>query len=269
MSGPTSATRVFALLGDPVSHSLSPLMQNAAFRAAGLDAVYVALPCAAGDLPGVMRTLAQQGGGGNVTIPHKAVAGTIGQPDSRVQRIGVANLFASGPDGVRVGNTDVDGVLAVVARVGAGLRRWVVLGTGGSARAVAAAAAEVGASLAVRSRSADRGLAFEAWVRSIGVEVAPPAQADLLLNATPVGLGSADPAPVELATLPALRGVVDLTYRHDGPTALVRAAGQIGCPAVDGREMLLVQGAAAWAWWFPGVRAPTEVMRAALEGHLG
>ncbi|HRX18117.1 MAG: shikimate dehydrogenase [Gemmatimonadetes bacterium] len=269
MSGPGSRTRVIALLGDPVGHSLSPLMQNAAFRAAGLDAVYVALPCVAEDLPGVMRTLVRQGGGGNVTIPHKARAAEVGSPDPRVARAGVANVFGGGPEGVHVGNTDVDGIRATVDRLGAGLSRWIVLGTGGSARAVGLAAAEHGAALAVRSRSAERGAAFEAWLRTLGVEVIDPTDAELLLNATPVGLAADDPIPGDVGTLPALRAVIDLTYRQVGRTPLVEWATGRGLLASDGREMLLIQGAAAWHWWFPGVTPPTEVMRAALEGRLG
>ena len=76
----SGSTRVFAILGDPVAHSLSPAMQNAAFRVLGLDAVYVPLRCSAADLPGLMASLARAGGGGNVTIPHKAVAARVRRP---------------------------------------------------------------------------------------------------------------------------------------------------------------------------------------------
>jgi shikimate dehydrogenase len=244
-------------------------MQNAGFRAAGLDATYVAIPCVAADLPGVMRALARQGGGGNVTLPHKGLAATVGRPDARVARIGVANVFVGSKDGLHVGNTDVDGVLALVVRLGPPRRRWVVVGTGGSARAIAAAAGEAGASLAVISREPGRQRSFEEVISTLGVEVGVPEEADLLLNATPVGLAPDDAAPVDLGRFPAVRAVADLTYRPTGMTALVRAASDAGLAAIDGREMLLIQGAAAWQWWFPGVQAPVEVMRAALEGHLG
>ena len=135
----TSATRVFAVLGDPIGHSLSPRMQNAAFAAAGLDAVYVALACTAEVLPALMGTLVANGGGGNVTIPHKAVAATMaGHHDARVAALGVANVFGPGDAGIRLGNTDVDGVLAALDRLEAPSTAWYLLGTGGSARAVSA-----------------------------------------------------------------------------------------------------------------------------------
>lgn len=266
---PGTATRVFALLGNPVRHSLSPVIHNAGFRAAGIDAIYVALACEESALAGTMETLASNGGGGNVTVPHKAAAATVGRRDARVERLGVANVFAARDGQVAVGNTDVDGLLALLDRLGAPESPWCVVGTGGSARAVAGAAAERGARLAVRSRSAERAGTFGAWASSIGVEPADAAECRVLVNATPVGLGSADPAVVELASFPKLAAVADLTYRLDGTTALVREARERGLAAEDGREMLLIQGMAAWRHWFDDQEPPEEVMRAALRGAMG
>src|SRR5690606_19120009 len=111
----TARTRVIALLGDPVAHSLSPRMQNAAFRAAGVDAVYVAIRCGAEEVSSLIAALARTGGGGSVTVPHKAVAAAAGTPTDRVARLGAANVFGAAPDGTpAVGNTDVDGILALV-----------------------------------------------------------------------------------------------------------------------------------------------------------
>ncbi len=266
---PTARTRVFALLGDPVRHSLSPRMQNAAIRAAGIDAVYVALACNAGDLPGVMRSLAAGGGGGNVTVPHKAVAATVGRRDPRVELLGAANVFGSLEGELLVGNTDVDGLLALFDRLDAPAGPWCVLGTGGSAHAAVGAALERGSRIAVRSRSPERAREFLAWAASRGVESAEPEECVVLVNATPVGLHDDDPLPVALDELPTLAAVADLTYHHQGTTRLVTAAIARGLAAADGREMLLIQGMAAWNWWFPGVEPPEEVMRAALRGTLG
>lgn len=265
----TARTRVFALLGDPVAHSLSPVIQNAGFRAAGLDAVYVALRCASEDLAGVMRTLVQDGGGGNVTLPHKAAAAVAGIPDARVKAIGAANVFSSHQGQLRVGNTDVDGLLALLDGIGAPAGAWCLIGTGGSARAVTAAAAERGARLAVVSRQPQRGAAFLARAGELGVQPAELAECQVLINATPLGLQPHDPLPVELGAMPTVAWVADLTYRSDGPTELILAARERGLAAADGREMLLVQGVAAWAHWLPGVSVPVEVMRAALGGRLG
>ncbi len=263
-------TRIFALLGDPVRHSLSPLIQNAAFRAAGLDAVYVALPCLAAEVAPLMAALVRQGGGGNITVPHKGVAAAVGAPDERVTAIGAANVFGAASDGgVAVRNTDVDGMLALVARLDLAASAWLVVGTGGSARAVVAAAREAGAAIAVQSREPSRAAAFGTWTASLGVEVVAPGDATLAINATPLGLRPEDRLPVDLPDQPQLRGVLDLTYRAEGPTALVQQARARGLAAEDGREMLLVQGAAAWATWWPGVTPSLSVMRAALAGWMG
>lgn len=265
---PGVATRVFALLGDPVRHSLSPRIHNAGFRAAGIDAVYVALACSETDLPRVMRTLAANGGGGNVTVPHKAAAATA-PGDQWVELLGVANVFAGRDGTLRVGNTDVEGLLALLDRLDCPDLPWCVVGTGGSARAVVGAARERGVRLAVRSRSADRAEAFRAWAATVGVASAVEAECGVLINATPVGLQPADPLVADLGAFPALAVVADLTYRHAGPTPLVAAAQSRGLRAADGREMLLIQGMAAWRHWFDNQEPPEEVMRAALRGAMG
>lgn len=267
----SARTRTFALLGNPVAHSLSPVMQNAGFRAAGLDAAYVAIACGAGDVAPLVRALAANGGGGNITVPHKGAAVGAGVPTARAARLGAANVFGPGADGdAVVHNTDVDGVLALVARLGVP-GPWAILGTGGSARAAVAAAIEAGAPVAIRSRSEARARTFTEWAVGIGATLAAAEDATVAINATPLGLHADDPPPLALPDWPALRGVMDFTYRTDGPTALVALARARGLAAVDGREMLLVQGAAAWATWFPTERVepPLEVMRAALAGRLG
>lgn len=266
----TSATRVFAVLGDPVAHSLSPRMQNAAFAAAGLDAVYVALSCPADVLPALMGTLVDNGGGGNVTIPHKAVAaGVTGQRDARVAALGVANVFGPGEGGVRLGNTDVDGVLAALDRLEAPSTAWHLLGTGGSARAVVGAARERGARIAVRSRAPGRAEAFLAWCATVGVGAAQAGECEVVVNATPLGLAGSEGLPLDPAHFPNLRVALDLTYLATGPTRWVEACRARGLRADDGKHGLLVQGAASWPFWFPGVTAPVAIMQAALDGRLG
>lgn len=262
--------RCFAVLGDPVAHSLSPRMHNAAFRAAGIDAVYVALQTTRESLPTVMRTLVANGGGGNVTLPFKdaaAAAGTV--RDRRVERLGVANVFGGTGEAMHVANTDVDGVLALFAAVGAPSGAWAIVGTGGSARAVVGAAIESGAGVAVRSRSPERAAAFAAWGASIGAQAADPADATVVVNTTPIGLAPTDGPAFAFTAFPAMRAVLDLTYRAAGVPATVAAARTLGLAAIDGREMLVVQGAASWRTWFGERRPPREVMRAALAGRMG
>lgn len=262
-------TRVFAVLGDPVRHSLSPIFQNAAFRAAGIDAVYVALAVSSQDVATVMRTLAANGGGGNVTIPHKRLAASVpGVATPRVRMLGVANVFAADAAGLVLGNTDVDGMLAAVDSLREPADAWYLLGTGGSARAVAGAALERGARIAVKSRDPARAVAFAEWASSLGVTIVEPESCHLVINATPLGLLECDAFPLSVEALPSLHSAIDLTYRIDGRSRWISACLSHGLDAIDGREVLLAQGAASWDLWFPGVTPPIDVMRAALSGCL-
>src|SRR5436190_2485819 len=127
-------TRLLTVIGDPVAHSLSPAMYNAACRALGLDAVYVALRVAPASLPAVLAMQAATGGAGNVTVPHKeAVEGFVARKTDVCARVGACNTFWT-EDGALVGdNTDVFGVATALERLGAAKRgeRWLVIGTGG------------------------------------------------------------------------------------------------------------------------------------------
>ncbi len=265
----TSRTQVFALLGDPVGHSLSPDFQNAGFRAAGIDAVYVALRTDAASVPALMQQLAANGGGGNVTIPHKSVAATVGTPSALVSLLGAANTFGQRDDVLVTENTDVAGVQRALAVLGVTGGNWLLIGTGGSARAVIGAAQAAGAGLAIQSRDPSRAAALAAWAASIGVRTVAEDQCDVAINTTPLGLHAGDPLPLDLRHAPGVTAVLDLVYRPDRPTLWVELAASRGCRAADGREVLLGQGLAAWALWFPEVSPPEAVMRAALHGYLG
>jgi shikimate dehydrogenase len=261
------STRVFAILGDPVAHSLSPAMQNAAFRVLGLKAVYVPIRCIPEDVSGLLRALCRAGGGGNVTVPHKeAAARAVDRREPIVDRLGACNTFW-GEDGACVGdNTDVAGVLAALDELEAPAGAWLVLGTGGGARAAVGAARARGATVAVGSRSADRRRRFEEWVVSQGVRVSEAAACAVLINTTPLGLAASDPLP--LSRPPASATVaLDMVY-VGGDTPWVRAMRAAGLRAGDGRVMLVAQGAAALERWFPGTHAPVEVMRAAVDARL-
>ena len=266
-------TRVFAILGDPVAHSLSPIMQNAAFRLLGLDAVYVPLRCSGAELPGLIRSLAMAGGGGNVTIPHKELAArSVVAPSARVRAIGACNTFWSdgGGDAPVLGdNTDVEGILSALDTLGAPEGPWLVAGTGGSARAVMAAARERGTAVAVRSRDTARAVEFAAWAQeAVGVDTAEAADCRVLINATPLGLGAGDPDPIPPDAAPGAGAALDLVYAR-GETPWVLRARARGLAAADGREMLVRQGAAAFSRWYPEKAPPLEAMRAAVHAALG
>jgi shikimate dehydrogenase len=242
----TGRTMLVGLLGDPVSGSLSPRMQNAAFAALALDWAYVPLPVAAERLDEAVRGLVAAGfAGANVTIPHKqAVARLCDELSETAERAGSVNTlrFVDG----RVLGDSTDGA-AVTDAIDAEGRRALVLGAGGAARAVAAALRDAGARDVVVARRRDPG-----W---------PPSGEgfDVLVNATPVR--------DELLVEPrAGQQVVDLAYNADGaPTALVEAARSADADrVVDGLAVLVRQGAASFRLW-TGIEAPVDVMRAAVD----
>jgi shikimate dehydrogenase len=269
-----ASTRLFALLGDPVQHSLSPRMQNAAFAAAGQDAVYVALPCGSRHVASLMSALAAAGGGGNVTVPHKQIAVTaLEQATAVVTATGACNTFWLENDQLTGDNTDVAGFTQAALRMLGSLHgiRALVLGAGGGARAaVFALLAEGAERVSVLGRSSASVQALLAHLDANGkrTEAIPQEENtfgmgyDLVVNATPVGMRSSDPSPIDLSRLGHVRAALDLVYSPQG-TALVRNAERHGIAALDGAEMLVAQGAASYARWFGG-KAPIDVMRAAV-----
>ena len=259
-------TRLVGLIGDPVSHSLSPRMQNAAFKECGLDWVYVAMPVKAVELADAFRGLVALGfAGANVTIPHKLAAVELCHELSRVaRRAGSVNTVVVREDGSLFGtSTDGFAVTSAVEPLGADV---LLLGAGGAAQALAAALADAGIrSLSISSAErADVLVAYmsETWPELEVRELAwPPAgdKATIIVNATPIR--SELPVPPRAG-----QQVVDLAYSADGaPTALVAAARQAGCATVvDGLEVLVRQGAAAFEHWTQ-ITAPIDVMRAAIR----
>lgn len=273
---PTAATRLFALLGDPVSHSLSPVFQNAAIRALGLDAVFVALRCVADDLPGLMRGIARAGGGGNVTVPHKALAArAVDRPSDAVLRTGACNAFWLEDGAVHGDNTDVAGareaIHALLGRSPAGAR-VLLLGAGGAASAAVCALVDAGAErVVVANRSRDRAEALAERFRAPGVRIDVVGSVDgiaadrfdLAINATSLGLRSGDPLPIDPDSPgPRVDAALDLVYAA-GETRWVREMRARGLPAADGKEMLIQQGAAAFRRWWR-IDPPIDVMREAL-----
>jgi len=269
-------TRVLAVLGDPVAHSLSPALYNAAIHALGLDAVYVTLRVPADDLSIVLPALAVAGVSGNVTVPHKEAAErAVMRKTDLCARAGACNTFwmeLEGKDHVLVGdNTDIPAIAATIAELAPDASRWLLLGTGGSARAVAIAAADAKVDLRVRSRAPERARTFVQWAEDRGAraQLVETLEADVVINATPLGLAANDPLPIDPSTVAGVRAALDLVYAP-GETAWVRAwrarHPQVG--AADGRGVLVRQAALAFGRFFPGVAAPVEVMRAAVEREL-
>jgi len=238
-------TTLVGLLGWPTAHSLSPRMQNAAFAALGLDWAYVPLPTPPEHLAEAVRGLRAVGfAGANVTIPHKqGVIPLCDELDEVALAAGSVNTLVFADGRVLGSSTDGD---AVAAQVDPSGRRALVLGTGGSSRAVVEALERAGAEVTTAGR------------REAGWP--PTAEGyDILVNATPV--------KDEVIVAPhAAMEVVDLAYLPDGmDTALITAARAAGCDVVvDGLDVLLLQGAAAFERW-TGLAAPLVAMRDALR----
>jgi shikimate dehydrogenase len=264
----TGSTRVFAILGNPVAHSLSPAMQNAAFRALGIQAAYVPLQCTAEDVAPLIQALARCGGGGNLTVPYKeAAAGAVDVCRQLAEVVGACNTFW-GENGGSVGdNTDVQGVLVALHELKAPEAPWLIAGTGGAARAAVVAAGKRGVGVAVTSRDDGRRREFETWISSRGVALAPASECRILINSTPLGLKAGDPLPITPDIAPRAEVALDMVYGA-GETPWIRAMRPRVRRAADGRAMLVAQGAAAFECWFPGKRAPVEVMRAAVNAEL-
>lgn len=265
------------LLGHPVAHSLSPTFQTAALRAAGIDATYESLDVPPGELAATLRDLAARGAAGNVTVPHKArAAHACDRLTPLAARVDAVNCWWVEADGSLVGdNTDVGGFDAAAQALHG--RRWshcrvALVGAGGAAAAVLAACETWRAcELAVWNRSPDRARALAERFGTVAVAVRTLAEAlagaDLVVNATSLGLRTDDPLPVPPADVPRGAAVLDLVYRPGG-TRLVNEARARGLVATDGLRMLVEQGALAFERWF-GEEPDREAMWASVRGALG
>lgn len=285
--------RKVVLLAHPAGHSLSPDMQNAAFRAAGLAGRYEALDVPPEALEGAVNDLRGEGYlGANVTVPHKeAVKGLVDALTEAAVAIGAVNTIYK-EDGRLIGhNTDGAGFLmglrelfeADATRAVAGAlegQTALILGAGGAARAVIYALAGAGARVLVANRDAQRAARLAAELSSHGLPVAaaqvPEALSggvELLVNCTSVGMRGG-PAEGELPLLGAAElgklregaAVVDIVYRP-AVTPLLAAAAALGFLTQNGLPMLVMQGALAFEAW-TGVDAPVRVMREALASRI-
>jgi shikimate dehydrogenase len=263
-------TRV-ALIGDPVSGSVSPQMHRAGFREAGLDWDYRAIRVGSQELPHVFPRLRSSLAGLNVTHPLKeSILPLLDRLSGEAERAGSVNTVVFG-DEVWGHSTDGAGFVSALRRsADRDPRRAVILGTGGAARAVAEALTGLGADVTMYGRNVWAGTRLAG---DLGVSFAGPAgeggdggslpAADLLVNATPVG-GGADPEALPVPASWALHEgltVFDLVYRPRR-TALLRLAETAGCRTVEGIEMLIEQGALSFEVW-TGRPGPVEAMREA------
>lgn len=283
----TGKTKLFGIIGDPIEHSLSPPMQNAALHQLGIDGVYVPFQVDGEQLPLAMAGLGAIGLQGlNVTIPHKqaVIPHLVALTDS-AQAIGAVNTVWPTAQGWAGTNTDVLGFIAPLQAqvVDWNISRVVVLGYGGAARAVVAGCQQLGCQdIWVVGRSAQKLAQFaERWQQSalpVVVQTKPwealgslLAETTLLVNTTPVGMSPrVEASPVSetnLALLPSGAIAYDLIYTPR-PTQFLKLAAACGLKTLDGFEMLVQQGAAALEIWTQQ-SPPMAIMGQALAAHLG
>ncbi len=263
-------TSVYAVIGDPIGHSLSPILQNAGFRARRLNAIY--LPFFVRDLKDFIRAIGPLGiNGFSVTIPHKErILRHLDGCDPLARKIGAVNTVVVRGNGKLYGyNTDYVGVLRTLqTRIPLQNSRVLVLGSGGAARAVAFALAEAGSSVCVCARREEKA---ESLARAVGGKAVARKQLrreffDAIVNATPVGMHpNPRQSPLSANELNC-RLVFDTIYRPRD-TLLLKLAARRGIETVSGVEMFVAQGAAQWEIW-TGQRAPQETMRRAVASAL-
>lgn len=272
------STDRFAVIGDPIEHSLSPAMHTAALAAAGIDGNYEAVHVSPAQLQAAVGQLRREYRGFNVTLPHKeAILPFLDFLDPSARDVGAANTVVNAGGRLEGHNTDVGGFSAVLRQLQLdrpGLE-VLVLGAGGSARAVVHALMLVGARVSLLNRDSARARRL-AETASGRVAVLPHGmeslqavveQVDLVVNATALGLGHlADRSPLpEDVRLSPFTAVIDLIYGRRTPLLAMAAAA--GCQMVDGLEMLVQQGAESFRIW-TGVEPDIAAMRAACFARL-
>jgi shikimate dehydrogenase len=263
----TGATRVVGVIGDPVEHSRSPAMHNAAFAALALDWVYVPFPARRGEGGDAVRAMHALGLAGlNVTMPHKAdAAAACDDLEPAAADLGAVNTVVVGGDGELVGHsTDGEGFMRALddEHVNVSGRRCVVVGAGGVARAIAQALGRGGADVTVAARREDaarRAAALAPGGAALTLGDVPVESFDLVVNATPLGM-SGEPPPIDSTRLHAGQFVYDTVYPAETP--LLAEARARGARAAGGLGMLVHQGALSFELW-TGLAPPLDPMRSA------
>jgi len=284
----SARTRVCGLIGDPVEHSVSPAMHNAAFSHLKLDYIYLPFRVGEKHLTGAIDGARALGVRGlNITIPHKvAVIPLLDRLDPLAEKIGAVNTIVNDNGIFRGYNTDAGGFLKALLYRGVEPqgKRAVVLGAGGVSRAISLALAENGAELVILNRQQEMDWAVELAgniSRLSGKEVkafelneqnlrAALDDADLLVNATSVGMSpDTSQTPVAKKLLKPGLVVFDVVY-NPIKTRLLAEAGEAGAKTISGIDMLIWQGALAFEMW-TGLKPPVEIMKLeavkALKGH--
>jgi shikimate dehydrogenase len=276
----SAGTQICGLIGDPVEHSMSPAMHNAAFKKTGLDYIYLPFRVTPENLPGAISGLRSLNlRGMNVTIPHKvSVIPLLDELEPMAKKIGAINTIVNDNGYLKGYNTDAEGFLKSLSEkdIAPSGKKIVILGAGGVSRAISFTLAEQGAEIAILSRSQKIEWAEKLTINKskvLAMELnntnlkSVLSHADILVNATSVGMSPDTDntlVPQELFRPGML--VFDVIYNPE-KTRLLADAEKAGAVAVGGLDMLIWQGALSFELW-TGIKAPADVMKKAAVNML-
>ena len=284
----SSKTSFIALIGNPVSHSLSPIMQNAAFQYLGLDLIYIAIPCKDEDLELVLNSLKKINCKGlNITIPHKEkvfnLCSEISPIASKLKAINTLKLNSENEWSAT--NTDLEGFIYPLKNLNLAKKKSIVLGSGGAAKSVIQGLINLNLSkisVIARNKSSldkliknfENQIELQSFLNNDNQAQNLIEEADLVVNTTPVGMKT---AKNEMNLLPygdyfwrSLNSktiVYDLIY-NPAPTHLLKFSANKGCMTIDGLQMLVAQGLKSLSFWTNGLEVPFHIMNDALKNHL-
>lgn len=268
--------KTFAVIGDPIEHSMSPNIHNAAFRELGMESTYIAYRIQADQLEEGVESLKKTGiAGFNVTIPHKvSIMKMLDRTDQNCSLVGAANTVTIENGTLKGYNTDMDGFLAPIIRQGMQIRdsSVLLLGAGGAARAIVAGLAREGAArITVANRTMQRARDLCTFAKRLGVEAdavqlgpgTDPAGYKFIINSTSIGMGNRD-TPMDTGRISPDSVAYDIVYTPVS-TAFLEGAKRRGAATIFGYEMLLGQAAMAFEIWHKR-KAPYNAMKKALLG---
>ncbi len=284
----SSKTSFIALIGNPVSHSLSPIMQNAALQYLGLDLIYIAIPCEDEDLELVLNSFKKINCKGlNITIPHKEkvfnLCSEISPIASKLKAINTLKLNSEKEWSAT--NTDVEGFIYPLKNLNLAKKKSIILGSGGAARSVIQGLINLNLSaISVISRNKssldeliknfDNETQLQGFLNNDDQAQSLIREADLIVNTTPVGMKTTryenNVLPYGDAFWRSLKSktiVYDLIY-NPAPTPLLKFSANKGCMTIDGLEMLVAQGMKSISFWTDGLEVPFHVMNDALKRYL-
>ncbi len=263
-------TELYGVIGNPVRHSLGPLMHNAAFSHKGVNAVYIAFE--SNDIKGAIKGMRSLGiKGMSVTIPYKSsVMPFLDEIDPLAREIGAVNTIVNNNGKLTGYNTDATGALNALSDVvQVNGKRCVIIGAGGAARAIGYILKKNSADLMIANRSAERGkeLSRSLDAAFIKLEQVLDVEVDILINTTSVGMSpNTEFSPVSEDVLKPGMTVMDIIY-NPGTTKLLHLASQKGCHTVNGLSMFINQGAEQFRLW-TGKDTPVDVMKKVVEEYL-